>query len=254
MLGWFLIAWVEYFHATFISPYIEVGFEDYSPFDDIYPTYHAATVVLAIEELGEALMWTAFGALPTCFFFFFVLNHESTICADRQCSLLFILAAFRFTRPGMHFVGLLHLTSQKLQIKASHRETTLLKEAKRRLQNYFALTRTFATTLTANEITKLVDERKQRARLMEKRALIEARAVGIWMGLTIELAIHIFISLIENTIIINYQSSGGSGANATSGAYDYQSAAVERSIVFGVNLMVSAALTGFLYAVMYVHF
>jgi len=85
MLGWFLIAWVTYFHSTFISPYLEDGFEDYryrpcicshhflkrhvvdsgccanSPFDDIYETHHTPTLPLALEELAEALVWTGAG-------------------------------------------------------------------------------------------------------------------------------------------------------------------------------------------------
>ena len=46
---------------------------------------------------------------------------------------------------------------------------------------------------------------------MEKRALIETRAIGIWMGLTIELAIHLFISLLETkTLEVYYGTSGNS--------------------------------------------
>ena len=133
-------------------------------------------------------------------------------------------------------------------------------QANRRLHNYFALTRTFATTTTANEIHKLIDQRKKWARLMEKRALIESRAVGIWMGLTIELAIHIFITLIENTVIEVYATETGSSPTGYLGtygtiygdAYDYENAAILRSIVFVVNFAVSAALTGIFYALMYV--
>jgi hypothetical protein len=222
MLGWYLVNVVEYLHSTFIAPFIESGFEDWSPFDDIYETHHAPTPVLALEEVIEATLLTV--------------------------------------------LGLLYLTQQQLQIKAKHRETHLLKEAARRLQNYFALTRSFATTTTANDIKKLIDKRKLSSRFQEKRATITARAMGIWMGLTIELGpIHIGISLLEKYVLeeynrddtnINDASYGYSEAYSLSyytsaEDYDYTGAATQEGIVFATQFAVSATLTGIFFAVMF---
>jgi hypothetical protein len=167
-------------------------------------------------------------------------------------------------------LGVTYLTSQSLKLHDAHRETELLQEAKRRLQKYFALTRTFDGSNVAEDIKELINLRKARSRAMEQRAAIVIRAFGVWLGLTIELAIHMVIELIDSVVLCAYNDerscndndsyiSSGYGSyynynynyNDYYGTVDYTPNAINNALILSVHFSVSAVLTGVFFLFMF---
>ena len=90
-------------------------------------------------------------------------------------------------------------------------------QAKRRLNKYFALTAKIHHAGTvAEDVTELIRRRKHESKAMEQRAAIILRAFGVWMGLTIELAIHLVIELADATVLAAYKEANYNYSSSSS--------------------------------------
>ena len=87
------------------------------------------------------------------------------------------------------------------------KQTELLIEAKRRLKIHNALCGSAdGVSETAKDVTCLIEKRKREAKKVQVSSRIEKRAIGIWIGVTFELAIHTFISCMETSTLDAYSS------------------------------------------------
>ena len=72
---------------------------------------------------------------------------------------------------------------------------------------------------TVEDVTHLIQKRRRNAVRQHKAAAISSRALGIWIGLTFELAIHLAITTIEHSILEAYNE--GTESHNESAAYGY---------------------------------
>ena len=83
-------------------------------------------------------------------------------------------------------------------------------QARRRLSKYARLTGTDSYA----DVRHLIDHRRRAALRLKKAARIESRAIGIWVGITFEVAIHLFITSIE-TVVLEAYSAAHTDTNAS---------------------------------------